>query len=190
MAARWYEHWREEVFPLLPTGRPRRFLEIGIGMGDTARFIGKHGKETSDDTYVGIDPWEAETHRQRSDVTATIEEVGRNEERARWQIKRAWGSNATVFNNRSHVVLPLLSRQCPFDLILVDGLHTTEGVLQDSRLAWPLLADGGIMIWDDWGKMKRDHKAVKAAVAMFTEEVEGQYKELFRTRQYGAQKCQ
>lgn len=191
MVARWYEHWREVVFPLMPCGRPRRFLEIGIGCGDTARFIGKHGKETIHDFYLGIDPWEPEGLRQRDDVDGTAEGAEENEKKARWQIKRAWGDKAEILKCNSVTGLARLRNDGrSFDLIHVDGLHSLEGVLLDSYMAWPLLANGGIMIWDDWGVLKRDHKAVKAAVETFTTDISGQYEELFRTRQYGVQKCQ
>lgn len=40
-----------------------------------------------------------------------------------------------------------------FDLIYVDGSHTRDDALLDSILAWRLLQQGGIIIWDDyvWG---------------------------------------
>ncbi len=36
-----------------------------------------------------------------------------------------------------------------FDLIFIDGSHNAGDVLNDLRLAWPLVADGGFMIIDD-----------------------------------------
>lgn len=38
-----------------------------------------------------------------------------------------------------------------FDIIYVDGGHTADDVLADAVLAWPLLRDGGLMIFDDYG---------------------------------------
>ncbi len=37
-----------------------------------------------------------------------------------------------------------------FDLIYVDGDHTSKGVLTDAILAWDLLKDNGILIFDDY----------------------------------------
>jgi predicted O-methyltransferase YrrM len=37
-----------------------------------------------------------------------------------------------------------------FDLIYIDGEHSRESTLSDSVLAWPLLSDRGIMLWDDY----------------------------------------
>lgn len=37
-----------------------------------------------------------------------------------------------------------------FDIIYVDGSHTADDVLADAVLAWPLLREGGLMIFDDY----------------------------------------
>ena len=44
----------------------------------------------------------------------------------------------------------LLARKMLFDLIYVDGSHTLGGTLQDTVLAWPMLRQDGILIWDDY----------------------------------------
>jgi predicted O-methyltransferase YrrM len=38
-----------------------------------------------------------------------------------------------------------------FDIIYVDGSHTADDVLADAVLGWPLLREGGLMIFDDYG---------------------------------------
>ena len=42
--------------------------------------------------------------------------------------------------------LPLYS----FDIIYVDGIHASFGVIEDAILTWRLLKNGGIMIFDDY----------------------------------------
>lgn len=37
-----------------------------------------------------------------------------------------------------------------FDWIYIDGDHEYEGVKRDTELAWPLLNEGGVMVWDDY----------------------------------------
>jgi predicted O-methyltransferase YrrM len=44
----------------------------------------------------------------------------------------------------------LLIRKRLFDLIYVDGNHTSAGTLQDTVLAWPMLRQDGIILWDDY----------------------------------------
>lgn len=43
-----------------------------------------------------------------------------------------------------------LRQEPPFDLIFVDGSHTFEHVVEDSRLALELAAPGGIIVWHDY----------------------------------------
>jgi hypothetical protein len=38
----------------------------------------------------------------------------------------------------------------PFDLVYVDGSHRAADVLADAVLSWPLLKNGGIMLFDDY----------------------------------------
>jgi predicted O-methyltransferase YrrM len=37
-----------------------------------------------------------------------------------------------------------------FDIIYIDGSHTADDVLADAVLGWPLLREGGVMIFDDY----------------------------------------
>lgn len=41
-----------------------------------------------------------------------------------------------------------LDGQC--DLVMVDGMHTVEGCLNECRLAWQALKPGGVMVVDDY----------------------------------------
>lgn len=43
-----------------------------------------------------------------------------------------------------------LRQEPPFDLIFVDGSHTFENAIADSRLALELLAPAGIIVWHDY----------------------------------------
>ena len=47
-------------------------------------------------------------------------------------------------------LIDLQSRVGIYDLIYVDASHRSKDVLVDAILAWPLLRDGGIMIFDDY----------------------------------------
>lgn len=66
-----------------------------------------------------------------------------------------------------------------FDLIYIDGSHETLDVMMDAVLAWPLLAKGGMMIFDDYrydrqidGVSYRPKAAVDAFVGMMGTAVE------------------
>ena len=42
----------------------------------------------------------------------------------------------------------------PFDFIHIDGDHTKEGLLHDLKICWPVLAEGGVIIVDDYDYIK------------------------------------
>lgn len=72
-----------------------------------------------------------------------------------------------------------------FDLIYVDGSHLYDDVLTDSELSWPLLRQGGILIWDDY--LLRLHLPIserpQAAIDIFLKRHSGNFLELFRGNQ-------
>jgi hypothetical protein len=59
-----------------------------------------------------------------------------------------WRDRVSVYAGESATVLRGLSD--PFDLVYVDGSHRAADVLADAVLSWPLLKDGGIMLFDDY----------------------------------------
>ncbi|CAG8741307.1 12921_t:CDS:1, partial [Dentiscutata heterogama] len=56
-----------------------------------------------------------------------------------------------------------------FDFIYIDGSHVASNVLADAILAWNLLKDGGIMIFDDyeWDRYKEEYNNPKIAIDAF-----------------------
>ena len=48
-----------------------------------------------------------------------------------------------------HVLPQLLDEQQKFDVIYVDGSHFADDVLTDGIIAWRLLKQGGVLIFDD-----------------------------------------
>jgi predicted O-methyltransferase YrrM len=63
----------------------------------------------------------------------------------------------------------LISANIQFDFIYVDGDHTGEGALTDACMAWGLLRQGGIMLFDDyfWDHMPDVLDRPKAAIDAF-----------------------
>lgn len=56
-----------------------------------------------------------------------------------------------VIHGYSQEELPkLISESKEYDIIFIDGNHTTPFVLSDAVFSWHLLSDGGIMIFDDY----------------------------------------
>jgi len=63
----------------------------------------------------------------------------------------------------------LISASAQFDFIYVDGDHTGEGVLSDACMAWGLLRQDGIMLFDDyfWDHVPDILDRPKAAIDAF-----------------------
>jgi predicted O-methyltransferase YrrM len=65
-----------------------------------------------------------------------------------------------------------------FDLIYIDGSHRAPDVLFDAVFAWPLLAPGGMMIFDDYEwkpelhSAERPKPAIDRFMEMFQDELE------------------
>jgi predicted O-methyltransferase YrrM len=57
-----------------------------------------------------------------------------------------------------------------FNFIYIDGSHTAKDVLTDACMAWPLLKQGGLMVFDDylWGDSRDILHRPRFAVDVFT----------------------
>lgn len=74
------------------------------------------------------------------------------------RVRKAKGQSATI--------LQTFIAEPRFDLIYIDGDHSYEAVKLDAQLAWPLLKEGGLMIFDDYNN---DEFGVRQAVDQFFE---------------------
>lgn len=123
---------------------PGDVLEIGSFKGKTTVFL-SHAIEALnlDKRLYTVDPY-----------TNEASEVGCSDE----DINSAYGTfhrETDDLDNHEHVRAysdEALSRfeDTTFSLVFVDGDHTYDGVMADYRNYAPLLADGGIMVFDDY----------------------------------------
>lgn len=127
--------------------KPDAILEIGVRAG-----YGSHAmlQAAPKARYVGIDV-------ARGDDKSGVEAV----EWARKSLKEA-GYDATVHIQDSCDEWPESTTAQKYGVIHVDGGHEADTCLNDLQKAWPLLADGGVMLLDDY-----DFKDVRDATAQF-----------------------
>lgn len=128
---------------------------------DSWRRATAHLQERRDVQILEIGAWEGRSTiaflnlLPTSSVT-TIDKTWNDE--ARERLRRfdrnlaPFGERITRIDGNSYVeVLPSLLRAGrSFDLIYIDGDHHREGVVADTILAWPMLRQGGVLIWDDY----------------------------------------
>lgn len=75
-----------------------------------------------------------------------------------------YGNRVKKLKGKSVEVLKTLQRSNTFDLIYIDGDHSYEGALADAQNAYPMLENGGILIFDDYNN---DQFGVMKAVDEF-----------------------
>lgn len=125
--------WLKILPGLLPTNRPAHWLEIGSYSGQGAAWVLENILRP-EDRMTCIDGWWKPEIEQAWDATmaphaARVEKVK----------SRSFAWLAAQANSDRH-----------YDVIYVDGDHDAPGVLSDAVLAWPLLRNGGVMIFDDY----------------------------------------
>jgi predicted O-methyltransferase YrrM len=172
----WF-HWAPEVWerliPMLP--ERGRFLELGAFEGRSTAWIVENMME-DDGTLISVDTWEgAEDHvRMELAMPAVEDNYDHNLNLLRQQYTQR---TVLKFKMTSYEALTKLAGGPQFDFIYVDASHTAPDVLTDACVAWPLLKDKGIMVFDDylWGEQRdvlhRPKLAIDAFVNIFAEQL-------------------
>lgn len=121
---------RSIVLPILPPCP--RWLEIGCYEGMSASWVLDNVPGVS---LVCVDPW-IEHAGVKGDVSKTIFDA-------------ATAGRSEVHRQRSFEFLRKADGRV-FDVVYIDGDHEAKSVVEDFVLAWPLVAVGGIIIFDDY----------------------------------------
>lgn len=143
---RWFDGnivpWSVTFRPIFDRSAPVRILEIGSWEGRSSLFLLTYftkGRLTAVDTWSGGDEYEY-------NATADLQDL-----ESRFDGNTAVGiDRLTKRKGLSLQVLPqLLDEDQRFDVIYVDGSHFSDDVLMDAIVAWRLLNQGGVIIFDD-----------------------------------------
>ena len=200
-AAAWYAgknfsaDWTSWHFPnwipLLARYRRRRLrvLEIGSWEGRSALFFLNYlpqARLTCVDTFAG-----GQEHQEAAARDPT-------EARRLRTVEQRFDRNTAAFKHRIEkirapstealVALGLENRR--FDLAYVDGGHRASEAYADGMLTWPLMARGGLMIFDDyeWTEMPVPHDNPGPGIDAFLKAVKGQYRVALKGYQLGIEK--
>ena len=176
------QHWfgSEDLVNILPVGTDKELhiLEIGSFEGkSTVWFIENlifHNKKS---TITCVDPWLNYTQNEISLNTYSEKTQERPYDNTRVK-KRFWNNvlvtdrvyQLNVIHGFSHEELPkLLVSKKEYDVIFIDGNHTSSFVLTDAIMSWYLLKKGGIMIFDDynWRPEEKPTNRPKMAIDNF-----------------------
>jgi predicted O-methyltransferase YrrM len=130
--------WASVHFPIwekfISSSDTRNILEVGCFEGRATVFFLEHcpgSCVTCIDAFLGSKPKEFESHFDANTA--------------------AYGQRVEKIKEYSVLALHQLVREGRlFDVIYIDCDHRRDGVLMDSLLAWKLLKDGGLLMWDDY----------------------------------------
>jgi predicted O-methyltransferase YrrM len=138
-------HWRyADITTVLAAAarllRPRSYLEVGVRRGRSAAVVGAGAPDCD---IVALDLW--------NEGYAGMANPG--PDLVREQLQRVgYRGSARFVSGDSHVELPRLFAAEPslsFDLITVDGDHSTRGARRDLEDVLPRLRIGGALVFDD-----------------------------------------
>ena len=152
-------------------------LEIGSWEGRSTLFFMNflpRARLTCIDTFAG-----GKEHR---------EAAARNPEDARFlrTVEKRFDRNTKAFRKRIEKIkaqstdalaeLGIAKRR--FDIAYIDGGHRAVEVYADGALTWPLMARGGLVIFDDykWDEMPDPLDNPKPGIDAFLKSIEGQYR--------------
>ena len=178
----WFSHnipvW-EQLKGLLP-GEPgsREFLEIGSFEGRSAVWLVENMMQDGDHLDC-IDTWEGSEEHKNGELNGAEERFRHNAELVMGKFGRKrfilpWKTDSLIYLGA--VIGEGIQR--PRDFIYIDGSHTAKDVLTDACMAWPLLKQGGLMVFDDylWGESRdilhRPRLAVDFFVNIFAESLD------------------
>ena len=150
--------------------RPLNILEIGSWEGRSAIFFLEYCHLSR---ITCIDPFDGEPNEYVTSAGGFA------------QVEQRFDSNTAPYAGRvtklksisSKALIDLQDQKRSYDLIYIDGAHDRDAVHVDSLLAWPLLKNGGTIIWDDyaWERQQpietRPEEAINVFVASRRKEI-------------------
>ena len=184
--ARWYDgkdfscDWTTGNIPvwanILHEHRDRavRVLEIGSWEGRSALFFLNYLPKAH---IVCIDPFGGNAEHQLDEFFA--KQVPATEGRFDRNVVAPFGGRVEKIKGTSVTIVPQLAIEArQFDIAYIDGSHFAADVYADAALIWPLVAPGGIVIFDDynWDLMETEQERPKLGVDAFLAGIAGQYR--------------
>jgi len=160
----WFSHakWEElGIVKRLP--RRRRFLEVGSWEGRSMIYTVENLMEDGGELTC-IDTWNGGWEHQSRDMGLVEQRFNFNQ-----AVLSDRYPERKVKKLKGPSYCALQGLQADFDMIYIDGSHHGLDVMTDACLAWPLLAGGGLMIFDDyrWGQELPQAQKPKFAIDAF-----------------------
>ena len=124
-------------------GQPNlSFLEVGCFEGRATDWVLRNILTSPDSHVTVVDPFTGSHYYQEDGII-----TDQLEERFKENVEHSIGK-VTIHKGFSQEILREIKDS--FDFIYIDGSHKAGDTLEDAILAWRLLKQGGIMIFDDY----------------------------------------
>ena len=155
----------ETCMSALPSGK--LFLEIGAFEGRATCWLLENGLSDKG-SIVCVDPFSGSLEHGGIDMQAVEARFWSNTAQSRKNTQVVSLMKKTSYEALAEMV----GYKYAFDFIYVDGVHSAEGALTDACMAWGLLKQGGVMLFDDY---LYPHEPTKVGVDSFLLAFEGHY---------------
>ncbi len=170
----WFKYgenlWPHLIQYLPQHGDSRRLLEVGSFEGRSTVWLIENMMK-SGDQLLCIDTWAGGEEHAQVNMGAVEQRFDRNIEKA---LAKCPGRSVDKIRDTSTYGLAHQMRWIPapqkmFDFIYIDGSHQAPDVLCDAVMAWRVLRDGGVMVFDDymWGDPRMPLHRPKIAIDAF-----------------------
>jgi len=173
----WFEITARHNFETHLRTPPSAILQLGCFAGDATAWLLERfpfAAITDVDTFCGSD------EHQEIDMAA-VETLYRARFADEWRLETLVG--------RTIDILPKMTGRW-FDFVYIDADHHAPAVLMDALLAWPLVAPGGMMAFDDftWGQGMDNLDRPERGVGAFLDLYHAQFKLLSMNSQVWVKK--
>ncbi|CAG8646582.1 11052_t:CDS:1, partial [Ambispora leptoticha] len=157
------QNWEKQLSHL--KNKKINVLEIGAFEGRSATWILEELFENPESKLISVDPFNKSFLDDRVNVRnyeatfhKNIKMTGKSKQS---KIMKSVSLDALIKLN--------YEKNIKFDFIYIDGSHVANDVLSDAVLAWNLLKEGGIMIFDDylWDRYEEEYNNPKIAIDSF-----------------------
>lgn len=150
----------QDIIKFLPKYLTKKsMLEIGSYEGMSTVWFLENILVDENSTITCIDPWTSYSQNENS-----FDSYGKSDTEWNFQTHKetfihnilvsGHQDKVTTLQGYSNEILPkLILENKKYDLIFIDGNHTSPFVITDAVMSWYLLEKGGVMIFDDylWG---------------------------------------
>jgi predicted O-methyltransferase YrrM len=159
-------HALENVLKDLNKESELHFLEIGCYEGKSTPWFIENYLKNEKSSITCVDSWIPDTDSIDKDTDVlTIMGV---KDRFEHNVKTTGKIDQVVIKNglSNEMLFDSEVREKQYDLIFIDGNHTTKYVMEDSVLSWGLLKVGGIMVFDDYKWRLHDRETLRPKLAI------------------------